>query len=42
MQRTIKSLRLPVILIEKIELMAIEQNRNFSNMVETLLIKALK
>lgn len=37
-----KTVRLRSDLIEKIEKMAREQNRNFSNMVETLLINHLK
>lgn len=34
-----KSMRLRLDLIEKVEMMAKEQNRNFTNMVETILLK---
>ncbi len=36
-----KTLRLKESIIERIEEMAQEENRNFSNMVETLLMKAV-
>lgn len=36
----LKSVRLSADLVEKLEEMAKEQNRNFTNMVETLLKKA--
>lgn len=35
----IKTMRMRVDLIQKVEKMAKEQNRNFTNMVETILLK---
>ena len=37
-----KTVRLNVNVIRKVEELAIQQNRNFSNMVETLLMEAAK
>jgi len=37
----IKSMRMNTSLINKIEQMAKDQNRNFTNMVETILLKAV-
>jgi hypothetical protein len=34
-----KTIRLNPSVIEKIEALAVEENRNFSNMVETILLK---
>lgn len=38
---TIKSIRMRKVLVHEIEKMALKENRNFSNIVETLLIKAI-
>ncbi len=41
-QKTVvKAVRMRISLFQKIEKMAIDQNRNFSNMCETILIKAV-
>ncbi len=37
-----KTLRLKTELVEELEILAIKENRNFNNMVETILEKALK
>lgn len=37
----LKTLRLKTKLIEEVEKMAVDDNRNFNNMVETILMKAV-
>ena len=39
---TAKTITLDINLINKVEQLAMEENRNFSNMVETLLLSATK
>lgn len=42
MKETIKSMRLKKEVIDRIQELATKENRSFSNMVETVLIKYLK
>ena len=39
---TVKSIRFKNTMIDKINILAAQDNRNFSNMVETLLLRALR
>jgi len=39
---TAKTITLDINLIKKVEQLAVKENRNFSNMVETLLFQAIK
>lgn len=39
---TVKTIRLKENIVAEVEMMAIQQNRNFNNMVETMIIQALE